>query len=73
MLKKINLLLYVGLHSACTEEISVAIILWTCILLGSRFEFQHIAYHVDIDFHILQSPLVNASDSTLKQGMTASF
>jgi len=51
----------------------LTIILWPCILLGARFEFQLIVDNPDLDFCILQSPLVSANDTTSKQDMTASF
>jgi len=51
----------------------LTIILWPCILLGARFEFQHIPDNPDLGFCIIQSPLVSANDTTLEQDMTASF
>jgi hypothetical protein len=71
--KKVNISLCVDFHSVCTKEISVAIILWCYILLGTGFEFQHTTKHPDPDLCTVLPPLVTASDSTLKQGMTASF
>jgi hypothetical protein len=51
----------------------LTIILWPCILIGARFEFQYIINNPDPYFCILQSPLVSANDTTSKQDMTASF
>jgi hypothetical protein len=70
--KYLNLSLHVDFHSVCTEDVSVITILWPCILLGARFEFQHIADNPDLHFCILQSPVVSANDTT-KQDMTGSF
>lgn len=67
----LNLSLH-GFHNVCTEDVSITIIFWPCILLGARLEFHNTADNSDHMFALFSLSIRSANETT-KQDMTASF